>query len=47
MLRGVKSTKSTGFGVLKFAMRARAQPMMSAASRGAPAFRTTIASRQG
>ena len=43
MLRGIESTKSTDFGVLKLAMRVRAQAMMSAASRGAPGFRTTIA----
>jgi hypothetical protein len=42
-LRGIVSTKSTDFGALKFAMRVRAQAMISAASRGAPRFKTTIA----
>ena len=43
MLRGIASTKSTDFGASKCAMRARAQAMMSAASGGAPGFKTTIA----
>ncbi len=46
MLRGIKSTKSTDFGALKFAIRARAQAMTSVASLGAPGFKTTIAEKE-